>query len=763
MRKGLTIVGKPVPKVDGPELATGSAVYGYDVKIPNMLHAKILGSPHAHAMIKKIDVSTAESLPGVKKVITFKDVPKVSFNPGFYMVDPKDKFIMNEKVRFVGEPVAVVAAVDEDTAEEALGLIEVEYEVLPAVFDPEEAMKPGGPKIHEAERNLVAHITNEWGDIEAGFKKADYIFENRYTTSRQAHAPIEPHACLATYELGKLTIWSNTQVPFQLRHTLSETLGIPQNRIRVITTYIGGGFGGKHEIIFEPICAILSMKTGKPVKLRLTREEVFYATTTRHPCIVELKTGIKMDGSIAARHVRVILNTGAYASHGPAVAGAMSTREVGLYRSPNFKFEADVVYTNSPIAAAFRGYGNPQQTFAVESQLDDIAEKLAIDPVELRLKNVIQATDIYLWTRSKMKSYGLKECITKAAKTIDWEQKAKDRGRDEIKKRGVGIACLMHNTGAAPFLKEVSSAIVKVNQDGSVQLVSGLVDIGQGISTTAVQIVAEELGVPFKDVVITRPDTEFVPLDRGTYASGTLYIGGEAARRAAADAKQQILTRAAKTMKVKISDLDIKDGYISVKRGLKVKKSVGEVVGEEQIIGRETFAPSENAPTFGAQTVEVEVDTENGEVRILKLVYAHDLGKAINPAIVEGQIEGGAVMGLGYTLTEDFVLDGEGRSINKNFTDYKILHATDIPEIKPIIVESKEPTGPFSAKGVGEPSLVPTAGAIANAIYRATGARVQDLPLTSQKVFMAIKKTHYNKPDGEDIQEALGKDETDIS
>jgi len=739
MNERLFVVGKPVPKLDAIKLATGKAEFLDDIKLPGALHVKLLGSTCAHARIKKIDLGRAEKLPGVKGIVTYKDSPRVPFNPGFYYSQPKDRYIFDEKVRFVGEPVAAVAAVDEDVAEEAVNLIEVEYEELPAVFDPELAMKPDAPKIHGADTNVAAHVTREWGDIEKGFKEADYIFEGKYTTARQVHAPIEPHACAASYESGKLTIWTNSQIPFHVRSVVSEVFNMPQHRIRVITSFVGGGFGGKDEVILEPICALLAMKVGGTVKLKLTREEVFCATTTRHPSIIWLKTGVKKDGTLVARHVKVILNTGAYASHGPSVAGAMSTRELGLFKSPNVKFEADVVYTNSPIAGAFRGYGNPQQSFAVESQLDEIAEKLGIDRVELRLKNTIRLGDMNPGTGFRIESCGLEECIRRATEKIGWKQKSRDIESGKVKNRGLGIACLMHNSGGFPYIKEFSSAIVQINEDGSVQVMTGATDIGQGITTTVAQLVAEELGVSLEKVTVSRPDTEFVPMDRGTYASGELYISGQAARLAAADAKQQLLKKAAEVMKAKASDLEIVEGVVRLKKKPEVGKTIHEIIGEVAIVGRSAYTPPSNAPSFGAQCLELEVDPETGAIRVLNIAYAADVGRAINPMIVEGQIEGGAVMGMGFTLTENLVLDNRGRPINKNFTDYKLLHATDLPKIQPIIVESLEPSGPFAAKGVGEPALVPVAPAIANAIYQASGVRVKDLPITHDRLLKALK------------------------
>jgi len=734
MAEKMTFVGKPVPKVDAVQLATGKAEYGDDIKLAGALHVKLLVSPVAHAMIKKIDTSKAEALPGVEGVVTYRDSPRVTFNPGFYYSLPKDRYVFDKKVRFVGEPVAAVAAVDKDTAEEALKLIEVEYEELPVVLDPEEALKPDAPKIH-SDTNLTAKITREWGNVEKGFKESDYVFEGKYTTARQVHAPIEPHACAASFESGKLTIWTNSQIPFHVRSVLSEVFSMPQHKIRVINTFVGGGFGGKDEVPIEPMVALLAMKVGKTVRLALTREEVFYATTTRHPSIIWLKTGVKKDGTLVARQVKAILNTGAYASHGPTVAGAMSTRELGLFKAPNVKFEADVVYTNSPIAGAFRGYGNPQQSFAVESQLDEIAEKLGIDRIEIRCKNTIRKGDVNPGTGAKIESCGLEECMRDAADRIGWRQKSRDIANGKLKNRGLGIACLMHNSGGHPYINEYSAVVVQINEDGSVQVMTGATDIGQGITTTITQIVAEELGVDMKSITVSRPDTEVVPMDRGTYASGLLYISGEAARKAAVDARKQLLKKAAKVMKAKVGDLEIAKGSIWSRKRPQVKKTIHEIIGEVAVVGKSAHTPPSNAPSFGAQCVELEVDPESSTFKILRITYAADVGRAINPLIVEGQIEGGAVMGMGFALTENLVLDGKGKTINKNFTDYKLLHASDLPKIEPIIVESLEPTGPFAAKGVGEPSLVPVAPAIANAIYQAVGARIIDLPITHDRLF----------------------------
>lgn len=743
MSDNFRCVGKSVPKIDSRALAAGRIKFSADFELPGMLHAKILGSPHAHARIKSIDTSKAEKIPGVEAVITYKDVPDVLFNPSAWYpnsLDPQDKRVLNGRVRYVGEPVAVVAAVDQDTAEEALELIDVEYEVLPAVFDPEEAMKPGAPKIHDLDRNIAAHVINSWGDVEEGFKEADYVFEDRYTASRQAHAPMEPHACVATCQAGRITVYTASQAAFKTRRALSDIFKVPNHMVRVVNSNIGGGFGGKDQVFLEPICCVLSMKTGKPVKITLTRAEVFAISTTRHPCVIYLKTGVKKDGALTARQVVLIVSAGGYASHSPLISGAASAREVGLYMTPNFRYESYCAYTNTLEGGAFRGFGNPQQSFAVESQLDAIAERLGMDPTEIRLKNGIRLGQVDRGSGLKLESCGLQDCIRKSSERIGWKAKVKGPRPSGVKRRGVGIACEKLNSGAAPYLDEFSSSVVKINEDGTVNLLTGAVDIGQGILTALAQIVAEELGIAVKDVQVAQLDTDAVPSDRGAYASGSMYISGEAARLAAIEARKKLLEAAAKVMKVKAANLEIRNGKIQVKGKPGTSRPIGKVVPEEQIVAAATYKAVKSPPSFGAHCMEVEVDTETGQLRILRAVCAHDVGRAINPRIVEGQIEGATVQGLGYALTEDLKLSPSGKVLNAGFTDYKLPHARDFPDIEPIIVEAIGPTDAYGAKGVGESPIIPPAPAIANAVYNAVGVRIKELPITSEKVLRALKK-----------------------
>ncbi len=752
------IVGKRSPRITGALESSGKAKYAPDAELPGMLHAKILRSPHAHAKIKKIDIRKAKEFPGVASIITHHDVPRILYNgAGTPPVEHilKDEYILDDRVRFVGDKVAAVAAMDKDTAEEALALIEVEYEQLPAVLDPVKAMQSGAPKIHGAGQNIAAHIMREWGDIRKGFEEADCIFEDRYETSRQTHCALEPHSCVADYNkaAGELMVWTPTQVPFVVQRILSELLSIPMSKIRIIKTSTGGAFGGKNEVILEPICALLSMKTNKPVKMVLSREEVFTSTRTRHPCIIHLKTGVKKDGTITARSIKVVLDTGAYASHGPFVAGAMSSREIGLYKSPNLKFDGYCVYTNTPVCGAMRGYGNPQQSFAVELQMDEMAEKLGLDPVDFRLKNAIRAGDLNPGTGIRLETCGLQDCIKKGSEKIGWKRKREmAKPRVGSKRRGIGMACSTHSSGAFPFKPESSSSIVTVYSDGTAKVFTGAADLGQGSSTVLAQIVAEELGISLEDISVVSADTGIVPFDQGAYASRTTYVAGNATRLAAGDAKRQILEIASRMLNLDAKYLEINRGEIAAKGRTKKKISIAEVVRKSQyslkegevIVGKASYQPLSNAPYFGAQFVELEVDIETGQVRILKVVSAQDVGKAINPMAVEGQMEGMIYMGMGYALTENLLLNEKGSVLNPNFTDYKLLHATEMPEVETIIVEPNESSGPFGAKGLAEGGLVPTAPAIANAIYNAVGVRIKKIPFTPERLFKeTLKKDRF--------------------
>ena len=753
MSKEFSFVGKRVPKLDAPGKVTGQIAYGHDMKLPRMLYGKILRSEYAHARILNIDTSKAKALPGVRAVITAEDIPDMRI--GWARDHP---VLKSGKVRSVRDEIAAVAAVDEDTASEALQLIKVEYEELPGVFDPEEAMKPGAPVIHaDAPNNIQEKMRQSYyhGDVEKGFSESDVVIEDRFTLPFVTHCCMGTSFCLADFSpTGDLTVWSSTQMPFLYQRDLSTVLGIPASKIRVIKATIGGGFGSKLDMYpFEPICVLLAQRTGCPVRITFTREEEFVASPTRQPVICDIKSGAKRDGTLTARQVSMILDNGAYSSWGSTTPLVMMVTISSLYRVPNVKYDVAVAYTNNPYSGAMRGYGNPQATFVVESHMDMLAHELGMDPMEFRLKNANQPGDV-TGQGVKITTCGLTECIEKAAESVSWKEKrAKPGGR------GVGMASLIHVAGGARiYPSDGCGSTVKVDDFGKVTLISGSTDMGQGADTVMAQIVAEELGVPVANVTVVNTDTDITPWDVGAHASRTTFVAGNSARLAAMDAKRQILEGAAENLGEKAEDLDMKEGKIFR------KGEPEESIPFEKMVRSKHFRPDGDVilargwyepPTerqdkefrgnisaaygFATQAVEVEVDTQTGEVRVLKIAAAHDVGRAINPMAVEGQIHGGISMGLGYGLYEELVVQ-EGQVLNPNFADYALPTALDMPEIDTIIIETDDPAGPFGAKGMAEPACIPTAPAIANAVYDAVGVRIKDLPITPEKVLKALKE-----------------------
>jgi CO/xanthine dehydrogenase Mo-binding subunit len=750
-------IGKSIPKVDSYPKALGSAIYINDISFPNMLWGKVLRSIFPHAKILNIDKSKALRLHGVKAVITYEDIPDGRYGP-FIKDEP---VLARDKVRYIGEPVAAVAAIDKEIAEEAIQLIEVDYEELPAVFDPLEAMKTEAPIIHEDlksyfcvfpaiqdRRNVCSHTTFIEGDIQRGFKESDLIVEDTFKTHMHHQSYIEPSGAIALIDpSGKIIIYSSTQSIFITQSRVSESLKIPMSKIRVIAPNVGGGFGGKIETNVQPICVALSQKTGLPVKIVLTREEEFSASRPRHPCIIWGKLGVKKDGTFVAKEMVNVFDTGAYADDGPGVAGFGSLMARGPYRVPHLKIEGYCVYTNKVKAGAFRGFGNPQTTFASESLIDMAAKELGLDPLEIRLKNSLNPGDLSVG-RQPIYSVGIKECLEKAASAIGWKEKKE-------KYRGRGIASINHISGLLTV-----SAIVRVNEDGTISLHVGTMDIGQGSDTILTQIVAEELGVSIDDINLVIRDTDATPYTWATSASRLTYTGGNAVRLAAIDAREQLLDLAAKQLDENKEDLMIRDKRVFVKyspeKGITFQQlgAISCWVKGGPIIGKSSFMVEKPAfdrsgfygfpfgtmsgYIFAAQAVEVEVDPETGKVKVIKGASAHDVGHAIHPQNVEGQIEGGFVQGLGYALYEEIVFDN-GKVINPSFADYKIPNSLDTPPITPIIVEAYDETGPYGAKGLGEPGLVGVAPAVANAIFDAIGVRIKDLPITPEKIIDAIK------------------------
>lgn len=758
METGLAVVGTSVFKIDGIEKVTGSALYAADVRLPGMLYGKIKRSPHPHARIVSIKTDKALALPGVKAVLTFKNVPQVKHAgapaPRISSLVP-DQNILADKVRYVGDGLAAVAAASEEVASAALELIEVEYDLLPAVYDPEEAMKPDAPRIHDTERNLVVPpFVIKRGDVDRGFAEADLIVEGHYSTGRPAPAYMEPNACVCRFDdTGKLTIWSSTQCAFMVRGILSEVLDIPLHKIRVIVEHMGGGFGAKQDIYqHEFVCALLARETGRPVKMEYSRAEAFLGSKSRHPVQVYLKHGVKRDGALVARQARYLADTGAYASHGPGITAVGCIDLTSLYRcEENLDIEGTVVYTNNPIAGAFRGYGAVQAFFALDCQMDEIAHSLGLDPVELRLKNAVGEGNLSP-SGHHLHGNGLAACLRAGAEEIGWfERDRRKSAPGSPVKRGWGVGTEMHSSGAYPDIKEKSNATLRLNEDGTVTLLTGVADLGTGAYTAMAQIAAETLNIPFQDIQVVRGDTDVVPFDIGAYASRTTYVGGTTVVKAATDLKEKLLKLAAEKLEAAPQDLVVQAGRIEVRgvpsRGLSIKELVQGSGGmtPETLTGQATHE-AEVAYSFAAHFVEVEVDTETGQVRVKQVVAVHEVGKAINPIGVEGQIEGGLQQGIGHSLTEDLVVDkSTGRTLNANFVDYKMPLAMDMPRIKTIILEeAPDSDGPFGAKGVGEDPIIAIGPAIANAVYDAIGVRMRELPITPEKVLKALREKRQN-------------------
>jgi len=752
-----SVIGRRISNVEAWEKATGKAVYGIDLSLPGMLHGKILRSPLPHAQILQVDTRRAEKLAGVRAVVTAEDTPKIKYGAQIHDEYP----LAVEKVRYIGDEVAAVAAVDEETALEAVELIRLEYEELPSVFSPREAIAPGAPEIHEGTANLASHIEFERGSVEEGFREADYIFEEEFCTSNVHQAYLEPHVCVAKVDSsGNITLWGSLQAPARNRELLSRILNLPQGKIRVIQTTVGGGFGGKATQVLPlyPICIFLAQKSGLPVRILNTWEEEFAASRSRMPAEIKIRLGIRKDGTFTAKDLRILANSGAYAGTGPAVITTTATRATSLYHFRNVKCRADLVYTNLTPIGSYRGYGNPQLHFALESIIDVAAEGIGMDPLEVRLKNALQTgdTSVHGWM---MNSCRLKECLKEAAQRSGWKEK-RSRRKDEC--RGIGMASMIHvsgNRAVYPFF-DGSSAYVRINPHGGIDLISGEAEIGQGSNTVFAQIVAEVLGVPLKDIRTIPLDTDHSPFGLGTFASRVTTLGGKAVLLAAEDAKQKLLKFASEKMETRPADLECSAGRICVKgstdQGLEMKevaRLAAHANGGAPILGIGTFVVPPNvvvpdgskygnisvAYSFGVQVAEVKVDLKTGKVEILNFLSVHDSGTILNPLLGEGQVEGGVVQGIGYALMEEIIRQ-QGKVINGNFTDYRIPTIGDVPPITCAFIEVPDPFGPFGAKGLGEITQVATAPAIANAIYNAVGVRLKELPFTPEKILRALRK-----------------------
>ena len=770
------VVGKPEPKVDALKLVQGKPAFTDDITLPGMLYARLLTSPHPHARIKRIDVSKARQLPGVHAVLTYEDLPRVPFSTAGQshpIPGPLDRVSLDHKVRFVGDRVAAVAAESPEIAERALSLIEVEYEELPPVFDPEKAMEAGAPVIHDQpdyvpfgecdpQHNVAAHIQFELGSVDKGFQEADRIFEGEYRIQKVQQASLEPHVCITWWdEDDRLVVRTATQVPFHTRRMLAPILGLPERRIRVIKPRIGGGFGGKQEMLIEDIAAHLTIVTGRPVRLEYTRKEEFTATS-RHPMIVRVRTGVKQDGTIVANEMVVISDTGAYGNHAMTVPGNTLHKALALYNAPNIRGEATAVYTNTPPSGAYRGYGVPQGFFAMEIHMERMARALGLDPLEFRLKNALKEGDEHpvskVWSEGReghgeiIQTCGLEEAARRGAAAVRWYEKFGNERWQQVPgkphlRRGIGVAYVMQGTAIAYL--DMGSAIIKMNDDGSFNLLVGATDLGTGSDTVLSQMAAEVLGCKVEDIIIYSSDTDFTPFDKGAYASSTTYISGMAVVKAAQEAARQIREVAAEMfseqgLSVQPEELVLEERAVWSPDGHSL--SLQDIAlyslhtkNQRQIMGSGSHVSPVAPPPFGAQFAEVTVDVETGEVRVDRLLMAVDCGVIVNPLTASGQIEGGMTQALGMAVSEEIAFDDRGRVVNPSFQDYHVFRADEMPELEVIFVETHEPTGPFGVKAVAEIPKDGVAPAVANAVYDAVGVWITELPITPEKVWQALQ------------------------
>ncbi|MBM3298477.1 MAG: molybdopterin-dependent oxidoreductase [Deltaproteobacteria bacterium] len=776
----LRVLNTRAPRIDAPAKATGRAKYSDDLAMPGMLHAAILQSPLAHAKILHIDTSRVRKLPGVKSVITAKEAGLVKYGVSPARYD--ETLFAFDKVRYVGDEVAAVAAVDQAAALEALDLIKVDYEELPAVFDMFDAMKEGAPLIHdEFPGNVNAEVHQEFGDAEAAMAQCDLVVDHTFLSKRQDAAFIEPHSCLAHFDLdGRLILYTSTQVPHYVMRTVAMVVQIPVGNVRVVKPYVGGGFGPKSEATpLEMSCAFLARETGKPVKMTYTREQVFLHSRARHQFYAEMSLGVKKDGTMVALKNKAILDGGAYTSFGIATVYYSGSLLGGPYKLKAMKYDGWRVYTNKPACGAQRGHGGVAHRAAFEQLLDITAEKLGIDPIEMRLNNIMTTGDVTI-NELDMSSLGMKECIEAVRDGSDWKNK---KGKLP-KGKGIGTACGFFVSGAGyPIYRSDtyhSTVVIKVSEDGGVATVlTGSAEIGQGSDTAMAMIAAETLGIRLSDVRVVSGDTD-LSVDLGAYSSRQTLMTGHATKEAAEQIRNKIASYLAQEMDSDPESITFADGivkfdgkpgnfekirsmYIKEHRGWTDPPS-GEFLTFREaarlaflkggtLVGTGKYKPPRlggsykgaavgTSPAYGcsAQVVEVSVDMETGEITVDDMTDAHDCGLAVNRTQVEGQMQGSLSMGLGECLFEEVKFDSRGRILNASLGEYRIPTALDMPNVKTIIVESGEPNGPYGAKEVGEGAIMPTIPAILNAIYDATGVRVNELPVSSERLFMAMKK-----------------------
>jgi putative selenate reductase molybdopterin-binding subunit len=777
-------VGHGEPKVDALKLVQGKPAFTADFERRDLLVAKVLRSPHAHARIKQIDTAEAKALPGVAAVLTWQDIPRVVYSTAGQshpIPGPLDSFSLDQKVRFVGDRVAFVAAETAEIAEAALKLIKVVYEVLPPLLDPTKAMNEDSSIIHDEpeyvnfdesdpSKNVAAALRIDIGDIEKGFAEADHIFTEEYEVPKVQQAHIEPHVAMTYWdEDDRLVIRTSTQVPFHVRRQLSPVLDLPIKRIRVIKPRIGGGFGGKQEVLIEDVAAHLTIATGRPVIYEMTRDEEFTAARTRHPMRFRLKTGVKTDGTITANEMCCLSDTGAYGCHALTVTGNTGHKSMALYvgdgpyrESPNIRFYADVVYTNTVPSGAYRGYGVPQGFWPVERHMETISRELGLDPIAFRLKNALRSGEIHpfstVWSEGRepqpetIYTVGLEECVEQGREMIDWDNKfGNDQwhivpGKKHLRK-GIGVAMVMQGT-AIPYL-DMGGASIKMNDDGSFNLLVGATDLGTGSDTVLGQMAAETLGVPLEDMIVYSSDTDFTPFDKGAYASSTTYISGAATVKAAQKVAEKIRIRAAQMLAAEGVEVDSAEILLEDRKAYtptgesidfqEIALNALHQTDQEQIMAVASHMSPVSPPPFAAQFAEVTVDIDSGMVTVDKLVMAVDSGVIINPVTASGQVEGGMAQSLGYAVSEEMVYDQAGQPRERDFEDYHIFRSNEMPELITIFVETYEPSHPYGAKAVAEIPMDGVAPAVGNAIMDACGASLTKIPALPESIWRSLK------------------------
>ncbi len=751
--KEYKVIGKRIPLLDGIEKVTGQAIYGADVRLPGLLRAKILRSPYAHAHIKSIDTNRAMKIHGVRLIATGRNTPRTQYGASIQ----DERFFAFDEVYYIGDEVAAVVAIDEDIANEALGLIEVEYSPLPAVFDPLEALKPGCALVRsDMQSNICHHVEVIRGDIENGFRQADVIHEETYSLQHQYQAYLEPHVTTAQWQGGRLTLWAPHQGPRQLANVISRAFNISLDRIRFLQTCVGGGFGGKNNMRLCPLVALLSNMTGSPVQVIFSREEDFMSGMPSVPMIIHLRMGAKANGTITAKETAIVADNGAYTTSALGVLEVAATRTDPLYRIENLRLMGDLVYTNKLVTSAFRGFGSTQHHFALESMMDSLAEKLAMDPADIRLINAPQTGDVNVhgW---RISSCGFSQTIKVATHEAGWSAKHnRQRGRS----RGIGMACGINISGNANSYPAGygSSALIRIHGDGMVQVCTGEGDIGQGAKTLFAQIAAEILMIPINQVVVDPLDTDVSYFGNGAVASHVTMMGGHAVREAAIAARQRLTEAAARKWGCEVGEVQLIEGKL-VQQKQELSMEIAEAArayinatGGSRLTGEGIFRASGVTSldqqrygnlslgySFATHVAEVEVDLETGRINILNIVAVHDSGQIINPLAAEGQVEGALLQGMGYALLEEYIFE-DGRVLNPDFTNYRIPTALDAPEMRVLFIPTYEPNGPFGAKSLAECAMLPVAPAIANAIYDAIGIRFTQLPITPDKVLKRLKK-----------------------